>query len=314
MSNEELVDRIQHGINKAEYMEQLYIQNRGFIFNVVKKYRYACQSGYNGIAIIEMDELMHEAYFGLVIAAKRYNPAQGSSFLTYAEHWIRQAVKRFLENSGQVIRVSVHTQEKIYKYNQVTAYFLNRYDREPSIEEYASYIGISITGVKKLEQYMFRGAIASLDASIPGSDTDDMTLIEAIPADINIEEDAVEKLAAEQLREELWDIVAQVLKDKKKIQIFRMRYINNMTMEQIGEQLNVSRSAIDQAIQYGIKMLRRNSRTKNLGEELGIWSREIPLDAKRVKRWARDEKLRNWLKGNDLKYAINMGWVDSGMM
>jgi RNA polymerase primary sigma factor len=81
MSNEELVDRIQHGINKTEYLGQLYIQNKGFIFNVVKKYRYVCQGGYNGLPIIERDELIHEAYFGLVEAAKRYNPLRAVLFL-----------------------------------------------------------------------------------------------------------------------------------------------------------------------------------------------------------------------------------------
>lgn len=79
MSNEELVERIQHGINRTEYLGQPYIQNNGFIFNVVKKYRYACQSGYGSIPIIEMDELMHEAYFGLIEAAEKYKPDQGAS-------------------------------------------------------------------------------------------------------------------------------------------------------------------------------------------------------------------------------------------
>ncbi len=161
---------------------------------------------------------------------------------------------------------------------------------------------------------MFRGKVQSLDDVIPGGEDGDISFVDAIPADVNIEEDAVEKLAAEQLREELWDIVGKVLKDEKKIRIFRMRYINNITLEQIGEQLHVSKSAIDQTIQYGIKMLRRNSRTKNFGEELGIKSREIPLDAKRVKRWARDERLGSWLKGNDLKYAVNMGWIVSDLL
>jgi RNA polymerase primary sigma factor len=314
VTNEELVDRIQHGINAAEYMEQLYMRNKGFIYNVIRKYRYACQSDYGSIPIIEMDELMHEAYFGLVEAAERYKPDQGANFLTYAAHWINQVVKRFLDNSGQVIRVPVHKQEEIYKYNQARAYYLNRYNREPNYREYASWIGISPDGVKRLERFMFQGAIRSLDETVPGGEDDNLSFADVVPAEVDIEEDVVEKLAAEQLREELWDIVAQVLKDRKKIQIFRMRYINNMTLEQIGEKLHVSRAAIDQSVQYGIKMLRRNSWTRNLGVELGIWSREIPLDAKRVKRWAMDEKLRSFLKGNDLKYAVNMGWVDSGMM
>ncbi len=168
MSNEELVDRIQHGINANEYIGQLYIQNKGFITTLIRKYRYACQSGYNSLPIIEMDELMHEAYFGLIEAAEKYKPDQGVSFLTYAGHWINQVVKRFLDNSGRVIRVPVYKQEKIYKYNQVRAHYLNRYNREPNQREYASWIGISTAGVEKLEQFMFQGTILSLDETVPG--------------------------------------------------------------------------------------------------------------------------------------------------
>ncbi len=313
MSNEELVMRIQHGINASEYLEQLYIQNKGFIATVIRKYRYACRSGYNSLPIIEMDELMHEAYFGLIEAARRFDPHQGNTFLTYAAHWINQVVKRFLDNSGQVIRVPVHIQEKVYKYNQVTACFLNQYGREPEKREYASYVGISPSGVEKLEQFMFRGAVRSLDSTIPGSDGDSISIAEAIPAEVNIEEDAVEKLAAQQLREELWDIVTKVLNDKKKLRIFRMRYINNMTLEQIGEQMHVNRTAIDQALRYGLSMIRRNPRARDLGEELGIYSRDIPMDARRVKYWAAEGRLQ-YLDKRELKYAANMGWVDSGMM
>lgn len=313
MSNEELVERIQQEISAQEYLEQLYLQTRGFIFNVVKKYRYACRSDYGSLPIIEMDELMHEAYFGLVEAARRFDPDMGNSFLTYAAHWINQVVKRFLDNSGKVIRVPVHTQERIYKYNQTTAFFLSHYGREPEKREYASYIGISLDGVKRLEKFMYRGAVRSLDETIPGGEDDSISFLDTVPADINVEEDAVEKMAAEQLREELWSIVAQVLQDEKKLQIFRMRYIDNMTLEQIGEQLHVSRTAIEQALKYGLRIIRRNPRARDLGEELGLWYRDIPIDAHRVKRWAREGKLQ-YLNKKELKYAANMGWVDSGIM
>lgn len=312
MTNEELVDRIQHGINTTEYMQQLYIQNTGFIANVIKRYRYIYQSDHNSLPIIEKDELMHEAYFGLVEAAKRFDKDQGNNFLTYADHWIRQAVKRFIDNSGQVIRVSVHTQEKIHKYNQVTGFYLRNYGREPETKEYASWMGISVNGVEKLKQYMYQTSTISLDEMVPGGDNENITFLDAVPADVNVEEDVVEKVAADQLREELWDIVSQVLKDPKKIQIFRLRYIDNLTLEQIGDKFHLCRQAINETLKYGIKMLRHNSRTKNLGEELGLWSREIPLDAMRVKRWAEDKRMVDLLRDKELKYAVNMGWINHG--
>jgi RNA polymerase primary sigma factor len=129
MSNEELVKLIQQGTDPVGNMEQLYIQNKGLIFAVVKKYRYACQADYNSTPIIEEDELMHEAYFGLVRAVESYDLSQRVLFMTYATSWIRQDVKRYLNNFGRVIRVPVHTQEKVYKYNQVTAYYLKNFNR-----------------------------------------------------------------------------------------------------------------------------------------------------------------------------------------
>lgn len=160
---------------------------------------------------------------------------------------------------------------------------------------------------------MFQGAIQSLDEVIPSNDNDNFTLEDTVPAEIDVEEDAVEKLATEQLREELWNIVGQVLKDKKKVRIFRLGYIDNLTMDQIGEQLHVSHNAIDQILRSGIRMLRCNSRTKNMGEELGIWSREYPIDAARVKRWAMEGELE-FLNKREMKYAVNIGWVDSRTM
>jgi len=306
MSNEELVAMIQADINSSDNIAILYSQNKGFIISVLKRYRYACQSGHDGIPIIEFEELLNEAYFGLYEAVKRYDPGQGVLFISYAEHWIRQVVKRFLDNSGRVIRVPVHTQEKVYKYNQVTAHFFNKYNRKATAQEYAMWLDVSVNVIEKLEKFMYQGATRSLDETLPGSES--LTFAEATASDVNIEYDVIEKVAKEQIKEELWNIVAQVLKDKKKIQIFKWRFINELTLEQTGEKAKVSRSAIDQTIKYGIKMLRRNSRTRNLGKELGLWDPEIPFNASRVKMWAASGNIK-FLDKRELKYAMHMGWI-----
>jgi RNA polymerase primary sigma factor len=140
-------------------MQQLYIQNKGFIFNVIRKYRYACISDYGGLPIIEMDELMHKAYFSLVKAAETYNLDQGALFLTYAAYWIIQSVKHFFENSGQVIRVPVHRQQEIYKYSQASSCYLSHCNRLPSIQEYAWHVGISVNRIEHLEKFMFQTVV-----------------------------------------------------------------------------------------------------------------------------------------------------------
>jgi DNA-directed RNA polymerase sigma subunit (sigma70/sigma32) len=51
---------------------------------------------------------MHEAYFGIVKAAAQYDPDQGALFLSYAAHWIKQAVKHYLDNSGQELKYAMN--------------------------------------------------------------------------------------------------------------------------------------------------------------------------------------------------------------
>ncbi len=262
MSNEELVDQIQKGINKSEYMEQLYIQNKGFIYNIVRKYRYACRSSYDGVPILEL-----EAYFGIVEAVERFDPDLGAGFLTYASLWINQVVKRFLDNSGQVIRVPVHRQQEIYKYNRVKAYYLNHYDREPSIREYSSHIDISPVQVEKLEQFMFQGSVQSLDEAVPGGEGESISYLDTIPAEVNIEQAIVEREAAKQIREELWGVINEVLHHEKMAAALFYRFKEGLTLNETGKQMGITRELVRQYESKALRRLRCNSRTKRMFED-----------------------------------------------
>lgn len=268
MSNEDLVQLIQQGINTASNMELLYEQNKGLIFSIVRKFRYACQSDYNSTPIIELDELMHEAYFGLVKAVESYEPSHGVFFMSYAPYWIKQAIKRYLENCGRVVRVPVHRQQQIYQYNQVTSYYLQNYNREPDTLEYASWLQVSEKVIEQLQCYMFQNKIQSLDFALPGNDNEDITVADSIASDIDIENDIVEKVAQEQLQAELWDIVSQVLKHDEMIQILRLRFIDRLAMEEIGKRLGIPRERVRQYESLALRRLRCNSKTKRLIEYL----------------------------------------------
>lgn len=264
MSNEELVQLIKQETNSSSNIEQLYIQNQGIIFSVVKKYRYACQADYNSTPIIELDELMHEAYFGLVKAVESYDASQGVLFMTYAPYWIRQAVKRFLDDSGRVIRVPVHKQALVYQYNQMTAYCLQNFNREPSIQEYARWLHISDKGVEQLQRFMFRDKIQSLDAAVPGGDNEYTNFSDTVASDIDLEGEVVEKLTQEQLKDELWDMISQVLKHDTMVKILRLRFIDRLTMAEVGERLGITVQGVRQYEVLALRRLRCNSRSKRL--------------------------------------------------
>ncbi|WOO35999.1 sigma-70 family RNA polymerase sigma factor [Anaerocolumna sp. AGMB13020] len=224
MSNEELIKLIKLGIDKKNNMEQLYIQNQGMIYAVVKRYRYACQSDHNNTSIIEVEDLMHEAYFGLLKAVESYDTGQGVLFMSYAPYWIKRAVKRYLENCGQAVRVPVHKQAQVYQYNQATSCFLRKYNRQPSVKEYATWLSVSEKAVEQLQRFMFQSKIKSLDIPLPGSDNVELTIIDTIASEVDIENEVTERLSRQQLYSELWKIVKEELKDEKALQILKIKY------------------------------------------------------------------------------------------
>ena len=86
MSNEDLVLMIQRNEDKARHLGELYVQNRGVIAIIAKRYsEYA-----------ETEDLMQESFFGLSEAAARWDPEAGTKFISYASYWIRAAIISYL--------------------------------------------------------------------------------------------------------------------------------------------------------------------------------------------------------------------------
>ncbi|MGN6712906.1 sigma factor-like helix-turn-helix DNA-binding protein [Anaerocolumna jejuensis] len=184
--------------------------------------------------------------------------------MTYAPYWIRQAVKRFLDDSGWVIRVPVHKQALVYQYNQMTAYCLQNFNRKPSIQEYARWLHISDKGVEQLQRFMFRDKVHSLNAAVPGGDEEDTSFSDTVAGDTDLECEVVERLTQEQLKGELWNIVNQVLKHDTMVKILRLRFIDRLTMEDVGEKLGITRQCVRQYESLALRRLRCNSRSKKL--------------------------------------------------
>lgn len=216
----------------------------------------------------ELEELMHEAYFGLVKAVENYDSSQGVLFMSYASHWIGQAVKRYLDNCGSVIRVPVHTQEKVFQYNRVTSYFMQHYNREPTNREYAKQLGVSITSIERLQNFMFRYKIKSLDATLPENEDEGLTLADTVAGESDIENEVVEKVGGEQLRIQIWNIVNIVLKDDRMKSVLVYRFKDRLSLRETGERMGITIEAVRQYEYKALRRLRCNSRTKRLYEYL----------------------------------------------
>ena len=133
MTNEQLVICIQAGEEVADHMAQLWQQNQGIIGKLAEKYSH----------LAEEEDLKQEGYFGLWEAARRYTPKEGAKIITYASHWIRQKMVRFIHNTGTV-RIPVHENERLMQYNKLCNAFLAKLNKMPAVHEISRNLGISI--------------------------------------------------------------------------------------------------------------------------------------------------------------------------
>lgn len=143
MENEELVEQIQAGIKPTENMEQLYLQNRSFIYQQAKKYA----------AYADMDDLMQEAYFGLHEAVKHYKPDKETRFLTYLPFRLQSAFRRYIDNNGHTKRIPIHLVQRISKYKKYIAE-QQKTGVEPSDSEICRDLELSEQQLKDLRKAM----------------------------------------------------------------------------------------------------------------------------------------------------------------
>lgn len=90
MTNEILVELIQAGENTADNMQKLWEQNRGMIWKLAQQYRNKA----------EIEDLMQEGFIGLCNAVDAWQPDAGASFLHYAVFWIKQGMRRYIDDCG----------------------------------------------------------------------------------------------------------------------------------------------------------------------------------------------------------------------
>ena len=130
--NNQLVALIRAGENEADNMLKLWNRNKGFVFKTAKKY-----SGY-----AEMDDLMQEGYLGLCEAVRYYDAEKGVPFINYAALWIRQVMQRYIDNTGNVVRIPVYLGDLVKRYKKLNNEYFKYYGMKPTDREMSSFLGV----------------------------------------------------------------------------------------------------------------------------------------------------------------------------
>lgn len=273
MENEELVARIKARKSPAADMLQLWEQNQRFVGMLALRYS----------KMAEFDDLKQEGYIALQKAVEHYNPEHGVPFINYAAFYIRQGMRRYIEDNGNCIRIPSNTYNQVRKYKKITSDFEKLYSRKPTDAEMRSFLGVGKETLDTIKQAILTGKIQSLSTSI--GEEDSLCIEDMVSSGEDLEEEAARRIDRERMSRDLLEMVNS-LPDQQS-EVIKSRYLEGKTLREVGEMQGRSIERVRQIEKNAFRKMRLPQKCEKLRSYHEVYLSAAPVRHVGVRQFQR---------------------------
>ncbi len=250
----ELAQRIQAGDDEA--LHHMVRANLRFVVSVAKKYQG------QGLTLAD---LINEGNYGLIKAAQRFDETRGFKFISYAVWWIRQAILQALAEQARTVRLPLNRIGTISKIRKASARLAQAYKRPPNVEELAAELDLPPQKIEDALRHQSR----SLSVDEPFGEEDDNNLLDVLADAADTPPD--EQLVGESVKSDIERALATLAPREAEITrlYFGIGRETPMTLEEIGQEYELTRERVRQIKETALRKLRQKGRRQELQSHMG---------------------------------------------
>ena len=247
----ELAKRIKNGDRAA--LDKLTKANLRFVVSVSKQYQN------QGLAL---PDLINEGNVGLMKAAQRFDETRGFKFISYAVWWIRQSILQALAEQARIVRLPLNKIGVINKINKAYSELEQIYERPPSAAELADALECSVEEVR--QSLKNNGRHVSMDASLVEGEDSSFNMYDLLPNDSLPGPES--ELTKDSLRKDIErSLMTLTMREGEIVRLyFGLNGKYPLTLEEIGDQFELTRERVRQIKEKAIRRLKKTSRSNIL--------------------------------------------------